>query len=191
MKRLASYFLNGLLLVAPIFITLYVLYSIFKTVDGFLEAYIESWLGFFQPGIGVLIILVLLTILGFIAETTVIRPLKNIFSRLVRRIPVINFIFASLNDLFTAFAGKEKKFNVPVAVLVNKENDLWKLGFLTKESLEELNIEEKVAVYFPHSYNFSGELFLVSPGQIKKIEMSPAEVMKFIVSGGVTRFNNE
>lgn len=55
-----------------------------------------------------------------------------------------------------------------------------------------LGIEsEKVAVYFPHSYNFSGELFIVPAKQVKKLDAPPADVMKFIVSGGVANYNNQ
>jgi uncharacterized membrane protein len=86
--------------------------------------------------------------------------------------------------------GKEKKFNTPVKVLFNNENNLWKLGFVTKNTLSEIGNENLAAVYFPHSYNFSGELYLVPRERIEKVDFSPAEVMKFIVSGGVTRFED-
>jgi uncharacterized membrane protein len=100
----------------------------------------------------------------------------------------LNLLFSSLNDLFSAFVGKEKKFNTPVKVLFNKENNLWKLGFVTKNTLTEIDNEELAAVYFPHSYNFSGELYLVPRDRIEVVNLSPADVMKFIVSGGVTQF---
>jgi uncharacterized membrane protein len=85
--------------------------------------------------------------------------------------------------------GKEKKFNVPVKVIFNKENSLWKMGFITKEHLDEINEPNLSAVYFPHSYNFSGELYLVPNENIFKLEISPAQAMKFIVSGGVTNID--
>jgi uncharacterized membrane protein len=94
-----------------------------------------------------------------------------------------------LNDLFTAFVGKEKKFNIPVIVCLNQENNLWKLGFITEKNLSDFGMEDMIAVYFPHSYNFSGELFLVPQSAVKTIELSPSEVMKFAVSGGVTKVN--
>jgi uncharacterized membrane protein len=63
---------------------------------------------------------------------------------------------------------------------------LEKLGFLTEEDLSTLDEKEKVAVYFPHSYNFSGELFIVPKNQVRPIDISPSVVMKFIISGGVS-----
>jgi len=99
---------------------------------------------------------------------------------------LLNLLYSSLNDLFSAFVGKEKKFNTPVKVLFNKENNLWKLGFVTRETMETIGENDLAAVYFPHSYNFSGELYLVPSERVTKIDVSPAETMKFIVSGGVT-----
>lgn len=175
-------------MVAPVAIVIYILYSMFITVDGWLIKNLETVIGFKIPGLGILISFVFLTILGFIGETALVMPLKKVFQKLLEKIPVLNLLYSSLNDLFKAFVGKEKKFNTPVKVLFNKENDLWKLGFVTRETMETIGNKELAAVYFPHSYNFSGELYLVPSDRLTKIDISPAETMKFIVSGGVTHF---
>jgi uncharacterized membrane protein len=188
MKRITQYFLQGILLVAPVAIVFYILYSLFITFDGWLTKNLEPLLGFSIPGLGILILFISLTILGFIGQTTLVRPLKKVAKNLIEKIPLLNLLYSSFNDLFSAFVGKEKKFNTPVKVLFNKENNLWKLGFVTRETMEEIGNEELSAVYFPHSYNFSGELYLVPSDRVTKINISPAETMKFIVSGGVTRF---
>ena len=88
-----------------------------------------------------------------------------------------------------AFVGKDRKFNIPVLVLVNPVTQLEKLGFLTEQDLGMLELKDKVAVYFPHSYNFSGELFIVPRTQIKVLDLPASEVMKFVVSGGVSGLN--
>ena len=191
MKRITQYFLQGVLLVAPVAIIIYIIYSLFITVDGLLIEKLESLIGFKIPGLGILVSFVFLTILGFLCQTALVRPLKRIVQKLLEKIPVLNLLYTSLNDLFSAFVGKEKKFNVPVKVLFNKENNLWKLGFVTRESMEAIGDKELAAVYFPHSYNFSGELYLVPSERIAKINISPADAMKFIVSGGVTHFYSE
>lgn len=186
MKKIFSYFLQGLLLVAPVVVTGYILYFIFSTIDGWLATEVIKLVGFRVPGLGVLILFVLLTLLGLVGETALFRPLRNVAGRFIRKIPLLNLLYSSLNDLFSAFVGKEKKFNIPVKVLFNEENNLWKMGFLTKEAMEEINESGLSAVYFPHSYNFSGELYLVPNERITHISISPTEAMKFIVSGGVT-----
>ena len=175
-------------MVAPVVIIVYILYSLFITIDGWLITKIESLTGISVPGTGIVFLFISLALLGFIGETALIQPVKAVAGKLIQKIPVLNLLFSSLNDLFSAFVGKDRKFNIPVKVLFNKENNLWKLGFVTKETLDELSLPELAAVYFPHSYNFSGELYLVPTERIEKIEISPADAMKFIVSGGVTRF---
>ena len=191
MKKITQYFLQGVLLVAPLAIIIYILYSLFNSIDGLLVNKLELLIGFKIPGLGILVSFVFLTILGFIAQTALVRPLQKIIQKLIEKIPILNLLYSSLNDLFSAFVGKEKKFNIPVKVLFNKENNLWKLGFVTRESMEAIGNKELAAVYFPHSYNFSGELYLVPSERIIKINISPADAMKFIVSGGVTHFYSE
>jgi uncharacterized membrane protein len=189
-KKIIQYFLQGVLLVAPVVIVGYILYSLFISVDGWLNNKISPVIGFNIPGLGILILFISLTLLGFFGQTALIKPLKKVAGKFIKRIPVLNLLYSSINDLFSAFVGKEKKFNVPVKVLFNIENNLWKLGFVTKESMNIIENGELAAVYFPHSYNFSGELYLVPKERVRYLKLSPSEVMKFIVSGGVTRFEN-
>ena len=190
MKKIGTYFFQGILLVAPVVIVFYILYAIFVKVDGWLASTLEPLFGFSIPGLGIVIVVVILTTLGYIGQTALLRPIKKITEAFIRKIPIFNLLYTSLNDLFSAFVGKEKKFNVPVKVLFNVENNLWKLGFATNESLTELELNDLASVYFPHSYNFSGELYLVPRERIEKLDISPSELMKFIVSGGVTRIEN-
>jgi uncharacterized membrane protein len=185
MKRLVRYLLQGLLYIAPIGITIYVLYVIFEFVDGLLKESLDRFLGINIPGLGLVIIIILLIIIGFLGQTFIARPIKLLFSKLLDKIPILRVIFSAFNDLFSAFVGKERKFNKPVLVLVNKSLGLEKLGFLTEEDLSRIEEKDKVAVYFPHSYNWSGELFLIPRELVRTVDIPPAEVMKFIVSAGV------
>lgn len=187
MKRIISYFLQGALIISPLAITGYILYKIFYFVDGLFIDQLTKLIGFKIPGLGIILIFIILTLLGFIAHTIIARPFKVLYARLMDRAPLLKTIYTSLNDLFSAFVGKERKFNIPVMVLINKENDIWRMGFMTQKSMVEFGIEKMVPVYFPHSYNFSGELNIVPETSIKRLNLPPAEVMKFIVSGGVTK----
>jgi len=189
MKRVFTYFMQGVVLVAPIAITGYIIVMIFSLIDGLLRNVLEKWLNASIPGLGVLVIFIFLTLLGILGEYAVTNPFKKVWERVLEQAPLLKVIYSSLTDLFSAFVGKEKKFNSPVLVCMNRENNLWKIGFVTQKSLEELEMPGLVAVYFPHSYNFSGELFLVASSSVQKLDMPPAEAMKFIVSGGITRVN--
>lgn len=179
MKNLLSYFLQGLLLVAPIGLTIFVLYNLFIWVDNILP------LKF--PGLGVLVILIVITFLGFIGKTFLARPFLHFLEGIVKRTPLVKIIYTSLKDLFSAFVGKEKKFKHPVLVKINNESNIEKIGFLTRTDLEIIGLKDKkVAVYCPHSYAFSGELIIVPSENVVTLNISSAEAMKFIISGGIT-----
>lgn len=191
MKKITQYFLQGVILVAPVAIIIYIIYSLFITIDGLLVGKLELIMGFKIPGLGILVSFIFLTLLGFIGETALVLPIKKVLQKLIEKIPLLNLLYTSLNDFFSAFVGKEKKFSVPVKVLFNKENNLWKMGFVTHETMDAIGNSDLSAVYFPHSYNFSGELYLVLSERIIKLNISPAEAMKFVVSGGVTHLEPE
>ncbi|WP_321286843.1 DUF502 domain-containing protein [uncultured Sunxiuqinia sp.] len=189
MKKLFTYFMQGLVLVAPIAITVYIVFLIFDFVDGLLRDQLATWFGYAIPGLGLVIIFILVAALGLFGNYIVASPFKALSDRILKKAPLLKVIYSSLVDLFSAFVGKEKKFNQPVLVEINKENRLWKIGFITQQSMTELGMEGMVAVYFPHSYNFSGELYVIDSLAVKSLNMAPSEAMKFVVSGGVTQVN--
>lgn len=186
MKKLINYFLQGLLYIAPLGITTYIIYSVFTFMDGLLQQQLIKFFGIEIPGLGVLTLIIFLIFIGFIGRTFIADPLKVLFKKIIESIPLLNFVYSAFNDLFKAFVGKEKKFNQPVLVKVNLNTDLEKLGFITEDNLEILGEINKVAVYFPHSYNFSGELFIVPKENVKPIAMNSSDVMKFVVSAGLS-----
>lgn len=186
MKKLANYLLQGLLYIAPLSITAFIIYSVFTFLDGISQKILFNLFDIYIPGLGVLTLLLFLLFVGFLGRTIIAKPLKLVLAKIIDSIPLLKFIYSAFNDLFSAFVGKEKKFNQPVLVKVNLNSDLEKLGFITEENLEVLDEKDKVAVYFPHSYNFSGELFIVPRTNIKSLKVNSSEVMKFIVSAGLT-----
>jgi len=190
MKKIVRYLLQGLLYIAPLVITSYIIYITFNFVDSLLQKTLEKVLDIRIPGLGFIIIIVFLIFIGFIGQTIIARPFKMLFNQIIKNAPLLKVIYSAFNDLFSAFVGKEKKFNRPVLVLVNPISNLEKLGFLTEEDLSLLGEKEKVAVYFPHSFNFSGELFIVPKENVKPVDITPAEVMKFIVSAGVSGWSD-
>jgi uncharacterized membrane protein len=191
MKKLVNYFLQGLLFISPLALTAYILLLSFEFTDGLLRETLVQLLGHDIPGLGLLIIVLLLILVGYFGQTFIARPIKRLIRKSIENIPVLNEIYSSLNDLFSAFVGEEKKFSRPVLVLINPDAKLEKLGFLTEHDLSILGEQDKVAVYFPHSYNFSGELFIVPSDQVRPVDISPTDVMKFIVSGGVSQLEKK
>ncbi|MDR9487776.1 DUF502 domain-containing protein [Salibacter sp.] len=184
-KQAFSYFLQGLLLVTPLAITIYILIELIVLIDGLIPFNLF-------PGAGLLIIFVLLSLLGLLGNTIILRPIKVAFQQLLNRAPLIKTIYQSISDLLTAFVGQKKKFSQPVIVILSDESNLQRLGFVTQDDLSILGIsKEKVAVYLPHSYNFSGNVFIVDSKNVKPINAKSSDVMKFIVSGGVSSFDED
>lgn len=192
MKRLLGYFFQGLLYIAPLGITIFVLYKTFIYLDGLFKPFLNQYLNINIPGLSLIIVFLLVAFLGFVGQTIIARPIKRLINHFINKTPLVKVIYSSIKDLLSAFVGKERKFNQPVLVKVNAVSELEKLGFITQNDVSKLGVEgNKVAVYFPHSYNFSGELFIVPSENVKKIDGSPADIMKFIVSGGVASYEIE
>ncbi|NQY09627.1 MAG: DUF502 domain-containing protein [Flavobacteriales bacterium] len=184
MNRLLKYFLQGLLYIIPVAITIYITVSLLKLIDGIIP--------FEIPGLGIAVLLALITFLGFIGSTILAQPIISYFDGLIKKAPLIKIIYTSIKDLLSAFVGNKKRFDKPVLVKIGRDSGLEKIGFITQKDLSNLGISEgKSAVYLPHSYNFSGNLFVVANENITELDMNAADAMKFIVSGGVTAVKEE
>jgi uncharacterized membrane protein len=188
MKKLLTYLGQGLLIVAPLIITGYIVYQIFNMLDSVLRERITSLIGFTIPGLGFILVILFLIFLGWIGQTLIGRPFKRFFVRVIDKAPVLSTIYSAISDLFKALVGNEKKFEIPVVALINRENNLWKMGFITQTDMENIGLPGCVTVYMPHSFNFSGEHFILPSDQIKPLNISSGDAMKFILSGGVANY---
>jgi uncharacterized membrane protein len=188
-RAILRYFAKGLLVVVPIGTAFFLIYWAVASVDSALNLSDIIWTDakgkpMYIPGLGILSVLVLIVIAGVLVTNVVTDPIKGWFSRWLNRLPLFKFLYSSIKDLTEAFVGEEKKFNEPVLVTIN-EFGLKKIGFLTQHDLSALNLEGEVAVYFPLSYSFAGQVMIVPADKVKPIDKSAAEIMKFVISGGV------
>ena len=186
MRRFAAVllrsFLQGLLLLSPIAITAYILYSAFNGIDNMVP---------FVPrgrGFGVIFIVVLVTGVGYLGTRFFVgKWLFEAFEHLMERTPGIKYIFSSVRDVIKSFVGDKKRFNKPVWVCVNVNPEIWRIGFMTQRDMTYLGMENKVAVYMPHAYAISGWVIVTEGKYVKPVkEMTAGEAMKFAVSGGIT-----
>ncbi|MEZ5000166.1 MAG: DUF502 domain-containing protein [Bacteroidales bacterium] len=191
MKKLLAYLGQGLLIVAPLVITGYILFQVFNLLDGILKDQITRIVGFSIPGLGFILVIIFLVFLGWIGQTLIGRPFRRFFNSVINKAPALKTIYSALNDLFKALVGNEKKFDSPVVALINKENNLWKMGFITQESMESIGLPGLVTVYMPHSFNFSGEHFILPAENVRLLDIQSGEAMKFIVSGGVANYEQD
>ena len=186
LKQVVRFFVQGLIILAPIGITGYVLYWLFDLVDGILRPYVNI------PGLGFVIIILFVILVGWVSSTFLMGSFINFFDQWMERTPGIKFIYTSTKDFFEAFAGDKRKFNIAVMASVFSE-DVWIIGFLTDEEMGKFEMgANKVAVYVPQAYNFAGQLYILPRDKVKKIEhITPGEAMKYAVTGGVVDLDAE
>jgi uncharacterized membrane protein len=178
MRKLLNYFLRGLVLVAPIAITLYVCWIVFTRIDG--------WLGLPIPGLGFVVTVVIITLVGFLGSNLITRGMVAIVDQTVGRLPFVRLLYTSTKDLLNAFVGEKRRFDKPVLVKLTDNSEARLVGFVTQESLDRLGLPGYSSVYFPQSYNFAGNLVVFPSSQLQPLDAASADVMAFIVSGGVT-----
>jgi uncharacterized membrane protein len=178
--------IQGLLLLAPVFVTVYVVVALFTTFDDFANDAMELVFGKRIFGLGFLVLMVFITFIGYISSLFIVKPLFAAIDKLIMKTPGIKIIYSGLKDLITAFASDKKKFNKPVLINMNHNPLVQRMGFITQNDMEEFGLKNKVAVYIPHSYNFSGNLFIVDPKEVTPLEnVSSTDALKFMVSGGI------
>lgn len=179
-KRLIGYFLQGLLYTLPIVATVYVVIEAIIFVDGIIPVKF--------PGLGLLIILISFTILGYLGGKFITPKLIN-FDKILDRMPLIKIVYTSIKDLLSAFVGKKKRFTEPV--LVKMEGNVERLGFVTQRDLSDLGIPDtKIAVYIPFSYAITGNLIIVQKECVTPVTGNSSDIMKFVISGGVTELED-
>lgn len=182
-KKLFGYFLQGVLLTVPLAATLFVIFKLLNLIDNIIPDIVT----FNIPGLGIILLVSFLTLLGYTSKYFIRQPAVAFIEHLLEKAPLVNTIYTAIKDLVSAFVGKEKRFDQPVLVKLYSEAEVEKLGFITRKDLSSLGITgDKVAVYLPHSYAFSGNVFIVPSKNVRQIDASATDVMKFIVSGGVT-----
>ncbi len=182
-RLVINYFFRGLIFVSPIFITVYTIIILISWLDGLIPG--------LPPGISLLIILSTVTIIGLLSSLFLFNPVMSFIESIFSKAPLAKVIYTSIKDLFNAFGSNKKTFTQPVVVMLFKEAGIQKLGFITKDDLGNIGLPGMSAVYFPHSYNFSGNLYIVPRENITVLNaFHSADALKFIVSGGVTEIRN-
>jgi uncharacterized membrane protein len=197
LSAFAQLFFQGVVLLAPIGVTIWVVVSLFNWVDNFLP----NLLNVLFPvkfaavngqipkvtGLGFVVAIGLVLLVGWLSSLFFVERLVSIFDKVLEKTPGIKIIYSSVKDFLEAFAGNKKKFDVPVLVNVDAA-EVWRIGFITQENAVHFGMNEYLTVYVPHSYAISGITYIVPPTKIKKLPkgISASEAMKYVVSGGVT-----
>jgi uncharacterized membrane protein len=191
MKKIFNYFLQGCLLIVPVAITIYVLYIAIAWIDNLLPLKIPVKIPgmgtFYIHGLGILTIFAVVTLIGYFATWLIANPLFVLFDKWFNRTPLVKLVYSSVKDLIEAFVGEKKRFTKPVLVKIHHQDQIQRIGFITEDDLSSLGIPRgNIAVYFPFSYGFNGQLFIVPTENVTPLNVSGIQMMKFIISGGVS-----
>jgi hypothetical protein len=189
-KKLLQYFLQGLLVLAPVLITFYVLFSVVSSIDNLIPIFtVTDKTGAVKVqnyGLGFLIIILIIILIGYFSYFFISNRIIQFLDRLMQRLPGLKHIYSTTRDFFEAFAGDKKKFTHNVLANVD-DNDVWRIGFVTKEDMEEFGLKDYIAVYIPMAYSVAGNVYIIPKSRVKEItHISSSQTMKFTVSGGVT-----
>jgi uncharacterized membrane protein len=191
MKKAIRFFFQGLLFVVPVTVTIWVLIKTILWVDSLLPFQIPIKIpGFSElyiPGLGLLSIFIIVSAIGYISVKYIRNPFFSYIEMIIDKAPLVKLIYGSVKDLVEAFVGEKRRFNKPVLVRLERDSNINRIGFITQEDLKDIGLkEEMVAVYLPFSYSFAGELIILPRENITPLDASGTDMMKFIISGGVT-----
>jgi uncharacterized membrane protein len=184
MNALIRYFVRGLVIVVPFALTIYVIYKTVTAVDRWIAQVVD--LPF--PGVGFLITIGSIIVVGALASNIVGRTFFQMTERIFTRAPFVKIVYSSVRDLIEAFVGDKRRFNQPVLVALTSDGAILSPGFITRDDLSFLGEKDRVAVYFPQSYNVAGNLIFVPAERVRRISVESSQLMTFIVSGGVSGF---
>ena len=183
MNNIKNHFFKGLLYIVPVAAIIWVVANSYTALNSIIGDYLPEDMKY----LGIIILLLIITIFGYLGSVFIASPINDFFRKLLERAPLLKTIYSSVQDLMNTFVGDKKGFSEPVLVKIYENSTIERIGFVTNEDVESLNIQKgKVLVYLPHSYAISGQLFVVEKKNITKIDKSSSEVMKLIISGGVT-----
>lgn len=191
-QPILGYFIRGLLVVAPIGLTIFILYTAFDFVDSFIRIPFSGEANtqpYFIPGLGFLIVISAIATIGFVFSALVPNTIQNWLENTIKNLPIVKIFYTAFQDLTSAFVGDKRKFQQPVVITVNKEAGIQLFGFITQPDLTSFQLPGKIAVYCPHSYALSGVMYIVAKESVQIIHRPSAEVMKLIISGGVSLDN--
>jgi uncharacterized membrane protein len=199
-RKLFRYFLQGLIILAPIGITLWTVLSLFNWVDSILPNFIHSLFPRLAldengnpkhiPGLGFVLVIVVVFVVGYVSSSFIVSKLVELFDNILEKTPGIKIIYSTIKDFFEAFAGNRRKFDRAVLVCIEAA-DIWRIGFITHQELAEFGLQEYISVYIPQSYAFAGHLYFVKRERVRLItDITSTEAMKFAISGGVTNIED-
>lgn len=196
--RLRNYFLTGLVICAPLVITLYLTWSFVIWVDGWVKPYLpkaytpDYYLPYPVPGFGLLIALIVITLIGFFTANLIGRSIVSFGESILNRMPFIRVIYNGLKQIFQTVLSESSNSFQKAGLIEYPRKGLWSLVFVATDTKGEVNArllengEETVSVFLPTTPNpTSGYLLFVPKSEITVLDMTVEDAAKMIISAGL------
>jgi uncharacterized membrane protein len=180
MKVLLKYFLNGVLFLTPVMLTIVIVSKILSVWDKTAGEIFPVEI----PGMALVISIVVIIVTGYVASWWLSAKLMGYIDKIFTRVPVVHFIYGIIKDTLTNLLGEKKAFG-KVAVIRIPNTNMKMLGFITSNDLAYIGFRDHIAVYVMQSMQWAGVTLLVPKEDIEILEgVKMEDVMKFIVSAG-------
>lgn len=195
MTALRNWFFAGLVVAAPIGITLWLVWSFVEFVDGAVTPLLprawdpETWLGFPLPGLGIVIVVVGLTLLGAIVANLFGRTMVRIGELILARVPLVRSIYSVIKQVVETLASNDASSFKEAVLVEYPGKGMWVIGFVTSPNPDpEITRDspDVVGVLVPSSPNPAmGQLVFVTPERIRKLDMPVEKAAKLVISFGI------
>lgn len=193
--RLRTYFLTGIVVTAPIAITIYLTYVFVSFVDANVTPLVpvkynpETYLPFGIPGLGVLIAVIILILIGFLTANYLGKALLIFGERIVGRMPIVRSIYNALKQIMETVLAQSSTSFRDVVLLEYPRKGIWAVAFVTstaKGEVSETKEEDMISIFMPTTPNpTSGFLLFVPKSELKYLDMTVEEGVKLVISAGM------
>jgi uncharacterized membrane protein len=196
--RIRNNFLTGLIICAPLAITIWLTWSFIQWADSWVNPYIparynpEQFLPFAIPGFGLLVAVMFITMVGFLAKNLIGRSIVRFGESILHRMPLVRTLYKSLKQIFETVLNEQSTSFRKVGLVEFPSPGMWTLGFISSDVKGEIATrlsdtgEEIITVFIPPTpVPTAGFLLFVPKSKIRMLDMSVEDATKFLISGGL------
>ena len=191
--QIRKYFIAGLLTILPLALSIYILLVLFRMVDGilgrYLNVYLKGLLGFYIPGLGLILFLAIIFLSGILSIHFFGASLHLLLGRALARFPLLKYIYPSIKKVFE-FVFSDSKLGFKKVVLVEyPSKGIWSMGFIANDGYAEA--EQKTGkkfmnIYVPSVPNPTTGYFMFIPkDEVIMLDIGIKEAMRLVMSGGL------
>jgi len=185
-KRSKNYFFSGILIFVPLVITILVIKAIFTFLDSLLLPYLKPYFGYWLPGIGILIIVVMIYLTGLLVTNYIGRKFFQIGENLVLNIPLVKSIYGSVKQIIETFSVKDNHVAKKVVMVQYPKENVWSVGLVNGEIIHPESHEEMYSILIIAAINPASGFFIMVPKrEVIILNITVEDAMKWIVSGGI------